>query len=119
MPAYIVMDSQDPDLIVPFWCEVLGVGVRATRDEGRYINLDPNRDGLMVVLQRVPEPKAGKNRAHFDAPVDDLEEASALVERLGGRRVESGHTFELDGYSWRAMADPEGNEFCLYTVPPA
>jgi hypothetical protein len=84
------------------------VQVRSTRDDGRHVILDPNRDGLMVGLQRVPEPKVGKNRAHFDVPVDDLDEATALVEKLGGRRLESGHTLELDGYPWQAMADPEG-----------
>jgi predicted enzyme related to lactoylglutathione lyase len=118
MPAYIVMDTQDPERILPFWCEVMGVKVRSTWDDSRYVMLDPNRDGLMVGLQRVPEPKVGKNRAHFDVLVDNLDEATALVERLGGRRSESVHTFELDGYSWRAVADPEGNEFCLYTMPP-
>jgi predicted enzyme related to lactoylglutathione lyase len=119
MPAYIVMDTQDPERILPFWCQLMGVQVRRIDDDGRYVILDPNRDGLMVGLQRVPEPKVGKNRAHFDVPVDDLDEATALVEKLGGCWLESGHTLELDGYSWRAMADPEGNEFCLYTVPPA
>jgi predicted enzyme related to lactoylglutathione lyase len=117
MPAYIVMDTQDPERITPFWCEVMGVKVRSIRDDGRYVILDPNREGLMVGLQRVPEPKTGKNRAHFDVLVDDLDEATAQVEKLGGPRLESGHTFELDGYAWRCMADPEGNK-CLYTMPP-
>jgi len=121
MPAYINMDTQDPESITPFWCEVMGVKVRTVRDDGRYVVLDPNRDGLMVVLQRVPEPKVGKNRTHFDVLVDDLDEATAEVERLGGRRLETESdrdTFELDGHTWRCMADPEGNEFCLYTAPP-
>jgi hypothetical protein len=69
MPAYINMDTQDPERITPFWCEVMGVQVRSVRDDGRYVILEPNRDGLMVGLQRVPEPKVGKNRAHFDVLV--------------------------------------------------
>jgi hypothetical protein len=92
----------------------MDVKVRSSRDDGRYVMLDPNRDGLMVGLQRVPQPKVGKNRAHFDVPVDDLDEVIALVERLGGRQSESVHTFELDGYSWCAMADPEGRVLPLH-----
>jgi predicted enzyme related to lactoylglutathione lyase len=120
MPAYIIMDTQDPERIAPFWCEVMGVRVRSGpgRDDGRYVMLEPNREGLMIGLQRVPDSKLGKNRAHFDVLVDDLDEATAQLERLGGRRLDS-HTHELDRYSWRCMADPEGNEFCLHTNPPS
>jgi hypothetical protein len=74
------MDTEGPERILPFWCDVMGVKVRSTWDDGRYLMLDPNREGLMVVLHRVPQPKGGKNRAHFDMLVDDLDEATALVE---------------------------------------
>ena len=72
----------------------------------------------MLVLQRVPEPKVGKNRAHFDLVVDELDASTAQVEALGGSWIEPGKTHELEGFSWRCMADPEGNEFCLYLMAP-
>ena len=87
-------------------------------DDGRYTALTANREGLMVVLQRVPEPKVGKNRAHFDVVVEDLDRSTAEVEALGGRWIEPGKTHGLEGFSWRCMADPEGNEFCLYLMAP-
>jgi predicted enzyme related to lactoylglutathione lyase len=72
----------------------------------------------MLVFQRVPEPKSGKNRVHWDVFVDDLEATTRRVEALGGRWTEPGKTRELDGFLWRCMADTEGNEFCI-CVPPS
>ena len=116
MPAYIVLDTQEPERLVEFYGPLQGVEVLVSYADGQYHALSPNREGLMLVLQRVPEPKVGKNRAHFDLVVDDLDESTAQVESLGGRWLEPGKTHELEGFSWRCMADPEGNEFCLYLM---
>lgn len=118
MPAYIVLDTQDPQPLIDFYCKLQGVEVLLTLRDGQWTALTANREGLMLVLQQVPEPKVGKNRAHFDVVVDDLDAATAEVERLGGRWIETGRTHELEGFSWRCMADPEGNEFCLYLMAP-
>jgi len=73
----------------------------------------------MMILQRVPEPKVGKNRAHLDIQVDGLDTGTARVEALGGRWMEPDENREThDGFGWRVMADPEGNEFCIFEVPP-
>jgi predicted enzyme related to lactoylglutathione lyase len=118
MPAYMILDTQDPDRLAEFYTELQGIETLVSYGEGQYRALSPNREGLMVVLQKVPEPKQGKNRAHFDIVVDDLDEMTARVEELGGRQLEPGTTHELEGFSWRCMADPEGNEFCLYLMAP-
>ncbi|ORA10358.1 VOC family protein [Mycobacterium arosiense] len=117
MPAYIVLDTQAPESLTRFYCALQEVEVmRSYGQGGQYTALAPNREGLMLVFQRVPEPKTGKNRAHFDLIVDELEGPTARAEELGGRWIEPGKTHELDGFSWRVMADPEGNEFCLYVM---
>ena len=116
MPAYIVMDTQMPERLVEFYTELQGVEVLLAYDDGRYHALAPNREGLIIVLQRVPEAKQGKNRAHFDIVVDDLEGPTAQVLELGGSWLEPATTHELMGFTWRPMADPEGNEFCLYLM---
>ena len=118
MPAYIVMDTQMPERLVEFYTELQGVEVLLAYDDGRYHALAPNREGLIIVLQRVPEAKTGKNRAHFDIVVDDLDGPTQQVLDLGGTWREEGKTHELEGFSWRCMADPEGNEFCLYLMAP-
>jgi predicted enzyme related to lactoylglutathione lyase len=116
MPAYIVLDTQNPEPLIEFWTKIQDVEVLLSYDDGRYTALGPNREGLMVVLQRVPEAKVGKNRAHFDIVVDDLEGPTAQVLELGGSWLEPATTHELMGFTWRPMADPEGNEFCLYLM---
>jgi predicted enzyme related to lactoylglutathione lyase len=108
---WLVIDSVDPDHIAPFWCAVLGVEVAGWFDE-RFLCLD-DRDGDVpaVAFQRVPEPKAMKNRVHIDLRVADLDVAVRRIEALGGSAVSD--VRESQGYRWRVMADPEGNEFCI------
>ena len=116
MPAqvgYLVIDSTDPQRLAPFWCGLLDVTVDTTIGEGEFLVLSPTEDGLTVGFQRVQEAKIEKNRLHLDLVVDDLDAATAEVEALGGRWLEPGNTRELEGFFWRCMADPEGNEFDL------
>lgn len=49
--------------------------------------------------------------------IEDLDVATAEVESLGGRWLELGTTRELEGFRWRCMSDPEGNEFDLDVLP--
>ncbi len=81
--------------------------------------LSATASGLTIGFQKVPDPKAGKNRLHLDLLVDDLEVATAEIEALGGRWLKPGDTRELEGFQWRLMADPDGNEFDIDASPPA
>ena len=120
MPAkvgYLAIDTVDPNGLAPFWCGLLGVSVDTTIGDGEFLLLSPTAEGLTVGFQRVPETKAGKNRVHLDLVVDDLDAATAEVEELGGCWLEPGQTRELEGFRWRCMADPEGNEFDLDVLP--
>ena len=69
-----------------------------------------NREHPPVILQRVPEPKTGKARIHFDLRVRDIEPEAKRLEALGARRIDIG---QGDDPGWITMADPEGNEFCV------
>jgi len=115
--GYLVIDSQSPERIIPFWCGLLDVQVAETIGEDEFVVLTPTADGLTVGFQRVGEEKKGKNRLHLDLVVEDLDTATAEIERLGGTWLEPGQTRVLEGFSWRCMADPEGNEFDIDTVP--
>lgn len=79
--------------------------------------LSPASGGLTVGFQQVPEAKSGKNRLHLDLVVADLGAATAEIERLGGCWLEPGETLGLKGFRWRRMADPDGNEFDIDTLP--
>jgi hypothetical protein len=109
--GFIVIDTVDPEALAPVWCEILGERVDLRIDDGRFVVLTASEGNPVVAFQRVPERKAGKNRMHLDLIVDDLDEATARIEALGGRWREPGQTREIDGYRWRCMADREDNEF--------
>ncbi|MET7860473.1 VOC family protein [Streptomyces sp. NPDC005318] len=68
--------------------------------------------GRRLLFQRVPEPKAGKNRLHLDvhAGPDRRETEVVRLEGLGATRL---HKVEEPGGTWWVLADPEGNEFCV------
>jgi predicted enzyme related to lactoylglutathione lyase len=120
MPAsvgYLVIDAVDPVRLAPFWCELLDVTVGTAIGDGQFIVLTATKDGLVVGFQQVPEAKSGKNRLHLDLIVAGLDEATAEIEALGGRWLEPGRTRELEGFRWRCLSDPEGNEFDIDTLP--
>ena len=113
--GWIQIDCPDPERLAAFWSEVLGVEIDSRLGSPpQFVNLarqSPNAPH--VSFQRVPEPKVVKNRVHLDLVVDDVNTATSRIESLGGRRRSPEDDFREYGYSWRTMADPEGNEFCL------
>lgn len=113
----VVIDCADPFRLATFWQQVLGGEIRVESDE--WVLVAAPDGGASVSLQRVPEPKAGKNRVHLDVRVDDLAKATAEVEAFGGVRAGPARFDELGGF--QVMTDPEGNEFCLVAgdTPPA
>jgi hypothetical protein len=51
--------------------------------------------------------------------VIDAADPAALARFWCGRWLEPGNTRELEGFRWRCMADPEGNEFDIDVLPGA
>ena len=120
MPAsigFLVIDTTAPERLAPFWCALLEVTVDTTIGDGQFVVLSPSKDGLTLGFQRVPDAKAGKNRLHLDLIVDDLDRATDEIEAIGGRWLEPGTVRELEGFRWRCMADPDGNEFDIDVLP--
>jgi hypothetical protein len=116
----VVLDSVDPRAVAGFWCEALGY--REVGDLERYVVLAPapGEPGPVVILQEVPEQRAGKNRAHLDLHPVDPEAHIARLEGLGAHLVGERMTELQDqiGIWWQQMADPQGNEFCVVADPP-
>lgn len=106
----VTIDCADPDGLAKFWTEAAGYKVK-WRYENEYIVLaSPSDEGLHLGLQRVPEPKVGKNRAHVDWSTDDrLAEVKRLVA-LGATVVDE---HSVPEFAWTVLTDPEGNEFCV------
>jgi hypothetical protein len=114
----ICFDCADPWAQAHWWAPVLGYRVRAhTADElsalrrqgiagpegDPSIAVDPvDAPGPTFWFTLVPEPKRVKNRVHVDVygNVDALVAHGALAVDRQDR--------------WTVMADPEGNEFCVF-----
>jgi len=122
MPAVfkdLVLDAGDHHKLADWWCTAMGY---RRRDELRpppeaadgWIRpeewpvpiVDPAGNGPAIWVQSVPEPKVVKNRMHIDVfgNVDEL-------IGLGARLVRQRDDVEID---FNVLADPEGNEFCVF-----
>jgi predicted enzyme related to lactoylglutathione lyase len=106
-PTALVVDAADPAAQAEWWSEVLGATV-LTGPDGvpRWLEVD----GLPWDVWKfvpVPDPKTVKNRWHWDLVSDDvpgfLDRGATLLRKPDG---------DID---WHVLADPEGNEFCVFT----
>jgi len=107
-PRMVTIDCADPRKLAEFWTEALGYTV--LHDLEWFVVLSGGEGKLNLGLQKVPEPRTGKNRVHVDYHTEDR---AAAVERL----VKLGATVlgeeEVPGLTWTVLADPDGNEFCV------
>jgi predicted enzyme related to lactoylglutathione lyase len=104
----VTIDCADPQAVASFWSAALDLPVAT--DIGDYIYLaKPAAGGIVVSLQKVSEPRVGKNRVHLDLTGERATEVPRLVA-LGATVVEE-HT--VPGTAWTVLEDPEGNVFCV------
>jgi len=110
----ITFDCADPKALAAFWAGVLGMVVD-DEDEERAFVVDPAGKGKGLFFQRVPEPKAVKDRIHLDVrPSGSMAAEVARLKELGA--TEDG-LVEVENSFWTIMLDPEGNEFCVLRGP--
>jgi hypothetical protein len=137
----IVIDCADPARLAEFWAAALGYKIQdpppgfdswqaflqargIPKSEWNSANavVDPEGNGPRFYFQRVPEPKAVKNRVHVDinmtgGPSVPLAERKARAHAEAARLQTLGATNLWINDDWRGfsivMQDPEGNEFCL------
>src|SRR5215475_6496905 len=100
----LCLDAGDPARLGAFWSAVLGRTWQA-QDNGDGLLTGPTLQDTIWV-NRVPEPKAVKQRVHLDVFTRDL----ADLEALGATVVEPRHGTR----TWTVLADPEGGEFCAF-----
>lgn len=103
--AYVIIDSLDPGVAVPFWCAVLGR--QDAPADGTFTNLTAPGQ-LPVAIQHVGRLRPG-HRVHIDVDVADLSAAVKKVISLGGQVV------KVWPKDWHCvtMSDMDGNHFCL------
>lgn len=111
----LVLDAHDHHALADWWCAAMGYVRRdelQPPEEGWVRPLewpvpivDPDGFGPLFWVVPVPEPKTVKNRMHLDVwgSTDELVELGATVVRARDEEIE-----------WDLLADPEGNEFCVF-----
>ncbi len=105
----VAIDCTEVAPMAEFWKAVLGYETKHA-DDGDALLRDPSGRNPKLYIQKVPEPRTGKNRLHLDLYAPDEEAEAARIEALGAKRVRK---FEEDNDVWILMADPEGNLFCI------
>jgi Glyoxalase-like domain len=137
----VTFDCADPARLAGFWAEALGYrlqdppegfdtwpaalaawGVPESEWNSASALVDPEAKGPRIYFQRVPEPKAAKNRMHLDLRVSDgpgipvelkRSQIQPTVDKLVGLGAVVIGEVEDMGSVWTVMQDPEGNEFCI------
>jgi hypothetical protein len=121
----ICIDCADPWSLAHWWADLLGYRVRlhsaddlsALREVGikrpegdPSIAVDPiDEPGPTFWFNRVLEAKTVKNRVHVHVHVDVYGDVDELLA--------GGATLVARQERWTVVADPEGNEFCVF-IPP-
>lgn len=106
----VVIDCNGFTAMYEFWRDALGYKTGRLEPDDWVILTAPEEHGVAVCLQKVPEPRSGKNRLHVDLWTDDQQgEVERLLE-LGATRF--ARTPE-PGEDFVVLQDPEGNLFCV------
>jgi predicted enzyme related to lactoylglutathione lyase len=106
----VTIDCEDPKGLAEFWKAALNREVGFAY-ENEFITLEaPAAGGVVLGLQRVPEPRQGKNRIHIDLGTEDRRAEVDRLVALGAKELD---THEMPGMMWTVLSDPEGNQFCV------
>ena len=96
-----------------FWSEALGWPL--VWDQDQETAIQSPRGGTKIAWGGPPvAPKSGKNRLHLDLAPTVGDEQQTEVDRLvslGATRIDLGQ----GDVSWVVLADPDGNEFSVWT----
>jgi Glyoxalase-like domain len=117
----LCLDARDHQTLADWWCAALGYvrrdDLEAADDEPRPRDwpvpiVDPSGAGPLMWIVPVPEPKYAKNRMHFDVIGDTSALLTAGATLIRPRDAD---TSTDDAIEWDVLADPEGNEFCVFS----
>ena len=114
LPAYkvyeLAVDCRDHRALAQWWADRFGVPMNAEDERWSSIQDVPGCPFESWVFADVPEPKTVKNRLHWDLYGDP---ADFIAAGASQQYVVPGRTRPI---AWTVLADPEGNEFCVF--PP-
>jgi hypothetical protein len=114
----LCLDARDHQTLADWWCAALGYVRRDELEDAQTPEDDEPRphdwpvpivdrsgEGPLMWIVPVSEFKIVKNRMHFDVVGD-----TAALLAAGATMVRA----QDDDIEWDVLADPEGNEFCVF-----
>jgi hypothetical protein len=117
-----LVEEQDPDFIREMIAKGYATEAETTTRNGKLVwsegaairhpEHQPTGHRRRIIFQKVPEPKAAKNRWHIDVWVG-ADNVRDTMETLTARGATFLHSGQQGPHEWITMADPEGNEFCI------
>ncbi len=107
----VTIDCADPHKLAEFWSAAAEMTVVDVPGD-EFVILKGTGSGILLALQRVPEPKVGKNRVHIDFATTDRDADIARLVGLGATVIEE---HRMGSFAWTVLADPEDNLFCVGT----
>ena len=120
----LCLDALDHQALADWWCTALGYVRRDeveppeddwTRPTDWPVPIvDPSGEGPLMWIVPVPEPKTVKNRMHIDVVGDTDALLAAGATLLRARDAGPDDDPDDGGIEWDVLADPEGNEFCVF-----
>lgn len=114
MASYIknaTWDCHDALVVARFWAAALGTDVDESSTPGKAYVEAAGWGGPNMWFNQVPEPKAAKNRLHFDLrPFTTQAAEVARLVALGASVIDASGEITV-------MRDPGGNEFCVEPGP--
>jgi len=99
MALVIVLDCSDLELEARFWGQALRYRTMSYAEPYMVLIPEDGGSGPELILQRVPEPKTGKNRMHVDVTTDDVDSEVARLLALGATRITT-DALEQFGMRW-------------------
>ncbi len=109
--AAVVVDCVDPRSMARFWDKAMDWTLHEVTDDFAALRAAQGVGPYLEFL-RTPGAETVRHRLHLDLspyPGDDQAAEVGRLEALGATEVDVGQ----GDVSWRCLADPEGNEFCV------
>jgi hypothetical protein len=115
----LILGCNDTEQLARFWQEVLDLPEPEGNPDWLTLRWEPVG---RLSFHRVPgyRPPAwpgehGAQHVHFDLLVDDVHDASLVVEKAGASPMTD--VLDPGPKAWRVYADPAGHPFCLVSTP--
>jgi predicted enzyme related to lactoylglutathione lyase len=114
----VTFACEDPARVAEFWGRLLDYETAGAGES--WLATDPRGEGTGLRFSRMPKSPTIELPIHLDVNVPDREAELARVLELGGRLV-STKTHRMGDLetTWTVMCDPEGNGFCIESLPNA